>query len=192
MRLEPEALVRAIVVLHRAEGHLRFGLPPVLCTPAARAHLERGLRALPGVYRVSVWPTAGKLAVRFDAHFCSVGAIACRLRALLENLPAAAPFAIIAPPAPPPAQVEDWRVRLAGLLPASLQPLIASALSEKAVLNFLNELLAFYLIKVHWDLITQRWLKSPWQHADAWLATFYLIFLLVRYRKTLQTPLQQP
>ena len=65
-----------------------------------------------------------------------------------------------------------------------LQPVLASALTEKAIINFFNDMVAFYLIKAHWDLITKRWLKEPLAHSSAWMTTFYLIFLLVRYRKT--------
>lgn len=41
-----------------------------------------------------------------------------------------------------------------------------------------------FSVKAHWDLITKRWLKDPLAHSNAWMTTFYLIFLLVRYRKT--------
>ncbi|HAY26528.1 MAG TPA: hypothetical protein DCY47_03210 [Candidatus Accumulibacter sp.] len=64
-----------------------------------------------------------------------------------------------------------------------VQPVLESALSERAILNFLNDLLAFYLIRVHWDLITQQWLRDPLKFRAAWLTIFYLVFLLVRYRK---------
>lgn len=70
-----------------------------------------------------------------------------------------------------------------GSLQAKLQPVIASALTEKAITNFINDIVAFYLIKVHWELISQRWLKDPLKFRNAWLTTFYLVFLLVRYRK---------
>lgn len=70
-----------------------------------------------------------------------------------------------------------------GSLTAKLQPLVASALTERAVINFLNDLVAFYLIKAHWDLISRHWLKDPLKFRNAWLTTFYLVFLLVRYRK---------
>ena len=56
-------------------------------------------------------------------------------------------------------------------------------LNEKTVVNFANDIVAFYLIRVHWNLITQYWIKAPLQHANAWLTVFYLTFLLVRYRK---------
>jgi hypothetical protein len=75
-----------------------------------------------------------------------------------------------------------------GSLQARLQPMLANALTEKAAINFLNDLVAFYLVKVHWELISQRWLKNPVKHADAWLTVFYLMFLLVRYRKSIAVP----
>ena len=65
-----------------------------------------------------------------------------------------------------------------------VQPVLESALTEKAITNFLNDLLAFYLIRIHWDLITQRWLREPLKFRNAWATVFYLVFLLVRYRKT--------
>jgi hypothetical protein len=70
-----------------------------------------------------------------------------------------------------------------GSLQAKLQPVVASALTEKAIINFLNDLVAFYLIKAHWDLISQRWLKEPLKYRNAWATVFYFVFLLVRYRK---------
>ena len=74
--------------------------------------------------------------------------------------------------------------------------MLANALTEKAIINFLNDLVAFYLVKVHWELISQRWLKDPVRHANAWLTVFYLMFLLVRYRKAIAaetaTPIAKP
>ena len=85
-------------------------------------------------------------------------------------------------------KVRQWRIKaevLAGLAMAKAKtdPVMKSAFTEKAVINFLNDVTAFYLIKVHWDLITGRWLKEPLKYRYAWLTTFYLLFLLVRYRK---------
>ncbi len=71
-----------------------------------------------------------------------------------------------------------------GSLQARFQPMVESALTEKAITNFFNDIVAFYLIKVHWELITKRWLQNPVANSNAWLTTFYLVFLLVRYRKT--------
>lgn len=56
-------------------------------------------------------------------------------------------------------------------------------INERSIINFVNDITAFYLIRVHWDLITKHWLKAPLKYSNAWLTVFYLTFLLVRYRK---------
>lgn len=87
----------------------------------------------------------------------------------------------------------EWRAQ--GRLVAQLvkaqsaaQPLLRNAFSERALVNFFNDVVAFYLIKSHWNQITGRWMKSPWVHRNEWFAAFYLIFLLVRYRKRISQP----
>jgi len=85
------------------------------------------------------------------------------------------------------AQLVPRQPAAASETPGKLTPLRRafnpSLLNEKAVINFANDIVAVYLIRVHWNLITQHWIKSPLRHADAWLTVFYLTFLLVRYRK---------
>ena len=78
----------------------------------------------------------------------------------------------------PPTPVEEGSMR------ARFQPMLESALTEKAITNFFNDIVAFYLVKVHWELITKRWLKEPAAFSNAWLTVFYMIFLLIRYRKS--------
>ena len=63
------------------------------------------------------------------------------------------------------------------------KPALQEFLSEKSVINFLNDIVVFYLVKTHWEMINQKWLKEPLKYRNAWLSTFYLVFLLVRYRK---------
>ncbi len=209
--MDATSLARLIAVRHKEAGHLRLELPPALRGPAARCHLEAGLRGLAGVYRVEI-DSAGRLSIRFDAHLCAVTDVARCLRGLLDDLPTEAAAADTAATPPSPAtdplaaarQVVGRGAREigakmqglldqlrepgapAGTLQARLQPILKSALTEKAAVNFLNDILMFYLIRVHWDLITKQWMKNPVRHADAWLTTFYLVFLLVRYRKSLK------
>lgn len=210
--MNAEALAARIVVRHREAGHLRLDLPAELCGPAASAALGAGLRELAGVYRVAVDPYGRKLSVRYDEHACSAAAVARCLKALLIDLPeeatpqeAAEAPSNDATPAQGPASAVSALVKEAafrfqdalgrlrepsapeGTLQAKLQPVVAGALTEKAIINFLNDLVAFYLIKVHWELISQRWLKEPLKFRNAWLTTFYFVFLLVRYRKQAAT-----
>ena len=193
-----DELARRIVVLHRGAGFLRLELPDELCRPEVAQAITRGLPATPGVAAATVDPDGRRVSIRFEASIVSAGQVARALFALLAGLPAAgespdespalspASFAnglqplldrvkALLTPATPPAE---------GSLQARFQPLVESALTEKAIVNFFNDIVAFYLIKTHWDLITKRWLQNPIAYSNAWLTVFYLVFLLVRYRKS--------
>lgn len=207
--MNADDLARRIVVRHREAGYLRLELPAEICHPTAAIAFDAALRQVAGVYRVSFYAAPHRLAVSFDAHVCTAADVARALKGCLHALPegeagsapaAAAPSAAQVTPALQDAvcqarrAVGQLRRRIealrqpkapAGTLQAKLQPMLANALTEKAIINFLNDLVAFYLVKVHWELISQRWLKNPVRHADAWLTVFYLMFLLVRYRKAI-------
>ncbi len=189
--MDAASLSRAIAVRHKEPGHLRLELPLRLFDPAARAHLDVGLRERIGVYRVTFEPKDRRLSIRYEPQQCSQQDVARQLRGLLDTLPPESPaFAVPAETAPLPGakligDAGKWADRfLGGTIKSRLDPVMKGALTEKASINFLNDVLMFYLIKIHWDLITKRWMKEPLKHADAWLTTFYLIFLLIRYRKS--------
>ncbi len=195
---QTDELARRIAVLYRGPGFLRLGLPDELCRPEVAQAIARGLAATPGAAAATVDPDGRRVSIRFEASTVSAGQVARALFALVAGLPAAgespdessaqpqASFAnglqpvldrlkAMLTPATPPAE---------GSLQARFQPLVESALTEKAITNFFNDIVAFYLIKTHWDLITKRWLQNPVAHSNAWLTVFYLVFLLVRYRKS--------
>jgi len=188
--MDAASLSRAIAVRHKEPGHLRLELPARLFDPAARAHLEAGLRERAGVYRVSFETEGRRLSVHFEPGQCSLADVGRQLRGLLDTLPPESPAAATATTAAPLPGAQllsdagKWADRfMGGTIKSRLDPVMKGALTEKATLNFLNDVLMFYLIKVHWELITKRWMKDPVKHADAWLTTFYLIFLLIRFRK---------
>jgi hypothetical protein len=54
---------------------------------------------------------------------------------------------------------------------------------EKALHEFLTDVVVLYLIRVHWDRITQQWLRNPIRFRYEWLAVFYLTYLMVRARQ---------
>jgi hypothetical protein len=204
--LDPESLAKQILVRHREAGYLRFSLPAALCTEPAAAALERGLRRQPGVYRVTVYRGWGKLSVFFDRYTCDAHDVALRLHELLREFarhgfggggPRAATGLLRAANPVPwlkaktdqlKGKVEEWRfkARLLSQIATShtqSHPLLQNVFTERAIINFLNDVVVFYLIKVHWELITQKWLKQPLRYRYAWLTVFYLVFLLVRFRK---------
>jgi hypothetical protein len=51
---------------------------------------------------------------------------------------------------------------------------------SKDLTDFLTDILVLYLIRLHWHPITQMWLKRPWLYRYEWMATVYMIFLLMR------------
>ena len=188
-------LAQRVIVLHREPGYLRLELPAELCVPAASAAIEQGMSGLAGISIAAVDQGWRRISIRFDQTVCSTAQVARHLFGLLDTLPAATdeePESSVIESSSNSLQpmLDKFKAMLtpaveapAGSLQAKVQPIIASALTEKAIINFFNDLVAFYLIKAHWDLITKRWLQQPLAHSNAWMTTFYLIFLLVRYRK---------
>lgn len=208
----PAELAKLIQVIHREPGFLRLELPAELCGAAAAMAIEQGMLKLSGLQSAAVDRNWQRISLRYDAAACSTPQVARHLFGLLDDLPlsevetdedpastASGTEARFSRSGPLGQQAADMlnpvlakaRQLLAppenapaDSLHRKLQPVLASALTEKAIINFFNDMVAFYLIKAHWDLITKRWLKEPLAHSSAWMTTFYLIFLLVRYRKT--------
>lgn len=185
-------LAQRVIVLHREPGYLRLELPGELCMLEAASAIEQGMAGLAGISSAAVDRGWQRISIRFDQGVCSAAQVARHLFGLLEALPTP----IVEEPEVQSSNgiqpmLDKFKAMLtpvgeapAGSLQAKIQPILASALTEKAITNFLNDLVAFYLIKAHWELITKRWLQQPLAYSNAWMTTFYLVFLLVRYRKT--------
>jgi hypothetical protein len=207
-------IARAITVLHRTPDHLRFALPPALAREPAASHMEQALLKLAGVRRAVVDRGHAKLAVHFDAHTRAVGEIARALLAAAQEatmLPPAPVEGVAAVERPRPGRAVAWlkrktraiqqRYRTVALQARTLTAAARGELirrsplarvfgpelfNERAILSLLNDIAALYLIKVHWNLITQRWLRAPFAHRYEWLTIIYLTYLFVRFRKQTQ------
>lgn len=194
-----ETLARQIIVRYRGMGHTRFALPAALCEESFAAVIEESLRTLPGVYRATLYRRQGKLSVYYDPHACGLHDVARCLHGALAK-PAAQKQRETAIASMTQrlhvAQPLQWLKDKTGNLKAKAKLLsqfasgqtknksvLQGVLSEKSVTNFFNDIVVFYLVKTHWELINQKWLKEPLKYRNAWLTTFYLVFLLVRYRK---------
>lgn len=194
-----ETIARQIIVRYRGTGHTRFSLPAALCDESFAPVIEDSLRTLPGVYRATLYRSQGKLSVYYDPHACGLNDVARCLHGALAK-PAAQikrgtaiasmkqRLHIAQPMHWLKEKTENLKAK-AKLLSqfASTQTreksLLQNMLSEKAIINFTNDVVVFYLIKTHWEIISQKWLKEPLKYRNAWLTTFYLVFLLVRYRR---------
>lgn len=200
--MQNQTIKDQIVLRYSAPGHARFALPAYLCTDDYAAVLEDELRKVDGVYRATVYKGNRKLSVRYTENVCDLKTIARRLDAIIDDLamqaitgkrePALREETLAQRLAATPAVqgiTERYRrlkssaalfSRLAG---AQLGQATGGQHTEKVVINFLNDVLTFYLIKVHWELITKQWLKQPLRYRYQWLSTIYLLFLLVRSRR---------
>lgn len=201
-----DRLMRSVRVRHRAPGHVRFDLPETLRTPAAAALLEAGLRQQEGVYRVTVFTGAGKLSIRWAEEVCGLAEVVRRLAAVVADI---ADGAVAAVTLPVPvagaggtllervrnaAPVARLRARYHDLKAKAvvLNQIVALKTGRKVpmpfdakdwALHFANDLVVYYLIRVHWDRIVRLWLPRPWTYRYQWATVVYLVFLLVRFRK---------
>jgi hypothetical protein len=200
-------LFSEIVLRRRSSGHLRFQLPDVLCGEELASFLEQGLHQLEGVRRVTVYREQRKLSIFYMETVCNNHQVIRKLGQLIELLlqeqlisldeePATAGWGgrlkerVSRPFIDLKERIDGWRrqAKMAKTL-LDTQWQINPALRllgdnpEKAAIGFINDIVTFYLIKVHWDLVVGKWLKSPIRHRYEWLAIFYFVFLLVRSRK---------
>lgn len=194
------SLQRQVVLRFRAPGHVRFSLPRILCQSEAAERLRAGLKRQAGVTRIDLLPRQRKLSIRYTEETIGFKSLAAALAALISEIqaslephggtglaPARAGSRLTRARLWTNAKAQELRETLAALrivlqdkLGGKLQ---ASPERSKFFTEFLTDILVLYLIKTHWTLITQQWLKRPWQHRYEWLASLYMIYLLVSSKK---------
>lgn len=201
------AIQKEFVLRYRNEGHVRFQIPQrATHTQIAQLIVDK-VKAIDGVYSIRLFRRSRKMVIRYREERLSFIELAKQLHATLALLEQQGWFT------PQPvaefhdksrfsltqklknARIGRWldekitaakeTVQAAKVL-GKLSTQGPKALikdPEKAVIDFLNDILVLYLIKVHWTRITQQWLVRPFAHRYEWIATFYMFFLLVRSRR---------
>ncbi len=204
------SLSRQVRLRYRADGHLRFDLPPALCLPDSSAELVAGLQSREGIYRVDLSPGRGKIAIRYLPTICDFATVIRCLHEIVSSRkparssdkgvalqPSGRSGALI--PAPASVSLGAWlRSKLQELRETVMALKIlaqramgpgASAIIQRPrwLKEFMNDLLMLYLIKLHWHHILTEWLPRPWTHRYEWAATVYLIHLSVQSKLPQQT-----
>lgn len=191
-----------IKLRYRTAGHVRFQVPKRLCSPASRQSIVEGLHEIEGIYRVDFYSRQGKISIRFIESLCRGEDLSQHLNRLAAASEAAASccgganHAVATPPRPKasgfaPARWIREKLTASSGTAAGLGLLVRRApggvavpwFNENTVIEFLNDALVLFLIKLHWHMITQHWLRQPWRYRYEWMAAFYLIYLLVRSRR---------
>lgn len=199
------AIQKEVVLRYRGDGHVRFQVPARLCEAELAGLVVEKLEAIDGVYAVSLYRSQKKLSIRYRESVCDFIGLAKQLFRILSELEqqgwfAAKAVTLSAKKASIKQRIKQSRMSrwFGGKYQAAKETAQAAKLlgklgthgpkalikdPEKAVIDFLNDILVLYLIRVHWTRITQQWLVKPLVYRYEWLAVFYLFFLLVRSRR---------
>lgn len=198
------SIQKEFVLRYRGDGHVRFQVPARVCDKAIATAISTGVAAIDGVYRVDFYRSQGKLAIRFKESFCDFQSLAKQLFLLLAELEK---NGVLNPTPPPKSLIAVWAekaktkvnnlkatrwakervtdaketVQAAKIVMGRRKAFIADP--EKAIIDFLNDVLVLFLIKLHWTHITRLWLPNPLKYRYELMAMFYMFFLLVRARK---------
>ena len=199
---------KAFILRYRSEGHIRFQVPSKICQAHLVKALTDGLLAIDGVYRVQLYRSQQKLSIRYQESVCDFPSLAKQLYSLLAELEK---NDALEQQEKPKARFNAWRekvkhkfenlkatrwakekytdaketvqaAKVIGKL-GMKKPQAFIADPEKAAIDFFNDILVIFLIKLHWEDITQKWLLKPLKHRYEWMALFYMFFLLVRSRR---------
>ncbi|MDD5036373.1 MAG: cation transporter [Methylococcaceae bacterium] len=186
------SLQQDVIIRYRDEEHVRFELPASLCAGEKAERLVAGLRRIEGVYRVDLFSRQRKLAVRFMSTVVDFLALARGLAALLDELASAVETglstskgAVNHPASWVKEKYQEFKETVTAaaiLVKAGTRKPQAFLPSSDTTLGFLTDILVLYLIKLHWHAILHEWIRKPWQHKSEWMATVYMIFLMMRSR----------
>lgn len=199
------SIQREIFLRYRAEGHVRFQIPARLCDVHVANALTGKLSGIEGVYRVNLYRRQKKLSIRYHGTVCDFNELAKQLYQLIAELDKQG---LLEPQAASEAKPKRrfrrklWDLKVAKWanekyvdVKETFQAtrILAKRVSkkpsafvkdpEKTIINFLNDILVLYLVKIHWHRITQHWILNPVRFRYEWAAVFYLVYLLVRSRK---------
>lgn len=200
------SIQKEFVLRYRVDGHVRFQLPARICNVDVAKAITDGISGIDGVYRVNLYRGQQKLSIRFNESVCDFKSLAKQLFHLMADLEKAGGLK------PKPVsksalwkekaksgldnfKATRWAKEKFGDAKETVQAAkVIGKLSmkkptafmkdpEKTIIDFLNDILVLFLIRLHWNDITQHWLVKPLKHRYEWMALFYMFFLLVRSRK---------
>ena len=200
------SIQKEFVLRYREDGHVRFQIPARICNIDVAKAVTDGISRIDGVYRVNLYRSQQKLSIRFEESVCDFKSVAKQLFDLLTDLEKKGDLK------PKPVSKSTlWKEKAKAKLDAfkptrwakekfgdaketvqaakvitrlgMKKPTAFMKDPEKTVIDFLNDILVLFLIKLHWNDITQHWLLKPLKHRYEWMALFYMFFLLVRSRK---------
>jgi hypothetical protein len=206
------SIQKRFIVRYRDDGHVRFEIPEQLCDGVVANLLTAKILEFAGIYRVRIFRGQRKLSINYQEAVCDFTSLAKQLFQLISDLDKQG--LLVAQVVNEvrssqrtqwnvKARIKDWKTsRWATQKYTDAKETVQAAKvitklglkkpksfikdPEKAIIDFLNDVLVLYLIKLHWTRITKEWLPRPWFYRYEWTAVFYLFYLLMRSRKPKQ------
>jgi len=196
------SIQQEIILRYRSSGHVRFQIPERLCSNEVAPFISDTIENIDGVYRVNLFRNKKKLSIRFVEEAISFEELAKQLTTLLSDLDKKEFLKIKANPIKVrdikgSLKISDWKgvnwakdkytetketAQAIGILTKfglKKKPEILVN-PEKTLITFFNDVLVLFLIKIHWKLITKKWLLSPMKYRYQWITIFYLMYLFIR------------
>lgn len=206
------SILKQFILRYRNDGHVRFEIPEQVCNEDVASMLTSKILELEGVYRVRIFRSQKKMAIHYQETVCDFSLLAKQMFQMISDLDQQGLLVanVVSKVSSKPktawdikAKVKDWKAsRWATQKYTDAKETVHAAKvitklglkkpnafikdPEKAIIDFLNDILVLYLIKLHWTRITQEWLPKPWLFRYQWMAVFYLFYLLMRSRKPKQ------
>lgn len=201
------SIQKRFVVRYRTEGHVRFQVPEQLADAAVAQQINDRISAITGVYAVSVFRRQRKLSIRFQEAACDFSSLARQLFHIIADMekegwfePKVRARESVKAESKIKQKLKNLRIsRWASDKYGDAKETLHAAKvitklgmkkpnglvkdPEKAIIDFFNDILVLFLIKLHWPQITKEWLPRPWVHRYEWMAVFYMFYLLMRSRK---------
>jgi hypothetical protein len=200
------SIQKEISVRYKAEGHVRFEIPESLCDKDVAKRITVRILEIEGVYRVDLYRKQKKLSIRYHVTVCEFKQLANQLSLILSEMDEDG--SLLAPVVNEvssavsnlKSKFKNWKAsRWASEKYSDAKETVQAAKvitklglknkksllndPEKAIIDFFNDILVLYLIKLHWTRITKEWIPKPWAFRYQWIAIFYLFYLLMRSRR---------
>ena len=191
-----------IILRYKSSGHVRFQIPERLCSKEVAPFISDAIENINGVYRVNLFRNKKKLSIRFVEESLPFQELAQQLISLLTDIEKKGFFKGKSIPIRTSSfkesiKLSDWKgvswakdkytetketAQAIGILTKfglKKKPKIL-ANPERALITFFNDVLVLFLIKIHWKLITKKWLLEPMKYRYQWITVFYLMYLFIR------------
>ncbi len=197
MSIQQEILLR-----YKSTGHVRFQIPSRLCSDAVASAITKAIENIDGVYRVNLFRHKKKLSIRFIEENLPYIELIRQLIDIITDIENKGffkekPVAVKTSSLKKSLKLPDWKgvnwakekytetretaqaIGILTKLGLKKKPEIIAS-TEKNLVTFFNDVLVLFLIKVHWKLITKKWIVEPMKYRYQWITVFYLMYLFIR------------